>query len=79
MKALGLLLSALLLTASIASFAQPDTCKIGVFINSIYDINIGENCFTSNFWIWMLYKDSTLDFKDDIDFMSTKKIGRAHV
>ena len=73
MKALGLLLSALLLTASIASFAQPDTCKIGVFINSIYDINIGENCFTSNFWIWMLYKDSTLDFKDDIDFMSTKK------
>jgi len=73
MKALRLLLSALLLIASIASFAQPDTCKIGMFINSIYDINIGEKCFTSNFWIWMLYKDSTWDFKDDIEFMSTQK------
>ena len=73
MKSPGLLLSALLLIASIASSAQPDTCKIGMFINSIDDINIGEKCFTSNFWIWMIYKDSTLDFKNDIEFMSTKK------
>ena len=73
MKALKLFLSALLLIASIASFAQPDTCKIGMFVNSIYDINIGEKCFTSNFWIWLLYKDSTLNFKDDIEFRSTQK------
>ncbi|MFZ4523583.1 MAG: hypothetical protein ACOYNC_17910 [Bacteroidales bacterium] len=73
MKALRLLLlSALLLTSPIASPAQPDTCKIGIFINSVYDINIGEKCFTSNFWIWMLSKDSTLDFNDDIEFRSTK-------
>jgi hypothetical protein len=78
MKLKRLLTLLLLVFCAGASSAQPDTCKIGIYVKSFYDLNIGDKSCTSNFWIWMLYRDSTLDFKDKIEFPLTKKTEVLH-
>lgn len=55
-------------------FAQkaPDTCKVGVYITSLYDFKIKEGSFTTIFWLWRVYKNDSLEFQQDFDIVNTK-------
>lgn len=62
---LALLLSPLFLSAQADSVAveekpHKDTVKVGIFITSIYSLGFAENDFGIDFWVWYIYKDSTL-------------------
>jgi hypothetical protein len=38
-----------------------DTVKVGIFITSIYSLGFAENDFGIDFWVWYIYKDSTIN------------------
>ena len=72
MKKIKYFASVLFFTILSTLHSQPDTCKIGIFINSIYDLSFVEKSFTSNFWLWMNCNNKSLNLKDNIDFPFTK-------
>jgi hypothetical protein len=71
MKGRTLLVVALLCLAHISP-AQKDTCKIGLYVNSIYDFRLDEKSFMADFWMWMIYKNDSLKFQDNIEVKNSK-------
>jgi hypothetical protein len=55
-----------------SAYAQPSYVKVGVFINSLYDFDIAENSFKTDFWAWCVYSDTTLDMEHMVEFPNTK-------
>jgi len=62
----------LLLAKTIHS--QPDTVKIGAFVNDIYDINLSEKSFSTQFWVWFNYRDSSLHPLETVEFPNAKSV-----
>ena len=54
--------------------AQPDTVKIGVFINDIYDINLSEKSFSTEFWVWFNYRDTSLHPLETLEIPNAKEV-----
>ena len=52
----------------------PDTVKIGCYVISLHDINFHDEEYTARFWIWMVYKDKSINFKEDIEVPNAKSI-----
>jgi hypothetical protein len=71
MKSRILFLIALLCTCILSS-AQKDTCKIGLYINSIYDFRLDEKSFMADFWMWMIYKNDNINFENNIEIRNSK-------
>jgi hypothetical protein len=68
------LLVALLLLPTVFCFAQKDTCKVGLYINSLYDLRLEDKTFKTDFWLWMTYKDDSLHFDDAIELTNSKSV-----
>jgi hypothetical protein len=49
-----------------------DTCKLGIFINSLYDFNIRDKSYAANFWIWRQYKNDSLSFEKNTEIVNAK-------
>jgi hypothetical protein len=56
---LKVLVLACLYFPSLDSWSQKDTIRIGVFIESLYDINFALYAFNTNFWMWSVAKGDT--------------------
>lgn len=54
--------------------AQPDTVKIGVFVNDIYDINLSEKSFSTQFWVWFNFRNPELKPLETLEFSNSKSI-----
>lgn len=54
----------------------PDTALVGIYINSIHDIDFKLKEFTVSFWLWIKYKKSR-DKKNDLDFVNNLEIPHA--
>jgi hypothetical protein len=54
--------------------AQRDSCKVGVYINSLTDFNISDKSFTSDFWIWFNYTNDSLIINDAIEIPGSKSV-----
>lgn len=52
--------------------AQRDTCKIGIYVTSLYDFKIKEKSFTTIFWMWRVYKNNELDFRNTTEVVNSK-------
>ncbi len=64
-----------LLTVSIAcenSFSAEDTCKVGIYFNSLTDFNISDQSFSADFWLWFNYKNDSLQFNDAVEVTNSK-------
>ncbi len=61
-----------LLFFSNISFAQKDTCKIGMYVLSLSDFKIDDQSFKADFWIWFIYDNDSLVMKDAIEIMNAK-------
>ncbi len=53
-------------------FAQ-DTCKVGIFITDIYDLNLAQKSFNAKFWLWGLYKKDSLKILDNMELVEAKE------
>lgn len=50
----------------------PDTCKLGVYITSVYDLNMAEASFKADFWMWFNYSDTTMGYENTTEVMNSK-------
>lgn len=50
----------LLILGSACLFARPDTVKVGAFITNLYDIDLADRSFHTDFWVWFVYDDPEL-------------------
>jgi hypothetical protein len=59
---------------SFKSQAQKDTITIGAYVNSLYDFNLTDNSYKSEFWLWMKYNSrNNLDsIQNQLEFINAK-------
>lgn len=63
---LALVLPALALRAG-------DTCKLGIYVLSLYDFKVKEKSFNTNFWMWRVYRQkSGFDFEKTTEIVNAK-------
>lgn len=72
------LLLALLLFVSGITMAQKDTCKLGLYINSVYDFDLEDKSFMADFWVWMNYKNDSLKFDEALELPNSKATDFSH-
>lgn len=60
-----------------AGTAQPDTVKIGVFVNDIYDVNLSEKSFSAQFWVWFNYGNPELKPLETLEIPNAKEVDYA--
>ncbi len=63
----------LALSYSYEAIGQPDTVRIGLYLNDIYDVNLSEKSFSAQFWVWLNYQDSTLRPEETLEFPNAKE------
>ncbi len=63
------------------SFAKeikhPDTVSVGVYINSIHDIDFKEKQYTVNLWLWLKYKNADFDFSKYLEVPMAKEVDKS--
>lgn len=55
-------------------FSQPDTVRIGAFVQDIYDINLSEKSFSTQFWVWFNYKNLEIDPLESLEVTNAKEV-----
>ena len=60
------------------TIAQKDTCKLGLYLNSVYDFNLEDKSFMADFWLWMNYKNDSLNFSDAVEMPDSKSADFSH-
>lgn len=64
----------LLLSQKFASAKAPDTVRVGIYITSIHNIDFKEKEFTTNFWLWMKYKNQDFNFAENLEIPQAKTV-----
>lgn len=67
------LLIGLFLFSVVFSSAQKDTCKLGLYLNSVYDFDMEKKSFMADFWMWVNYKNDSLRFGEAIEVPNSKE------
>jgi len=62
----------ILLIASGISRSADDTCKVGIYFNSLTDFNISDQSFSADFWMWFNYRNDSLQFNDALEVTNSK-------
>jgi len=58
---------------------KPDTVLVGIYINSIHDIDFKQNEFSVNFWLWLKYKNLDFDFSKNLEIPNSKTFEKSYV
>lgn len=53
-------------------YSAEDTCKVGIYFNSLTDFNISDQSFSADFWMWFNYKNDSLQFNDAVEVTNSK-------
>ncbi|MCC6723902.1 MAG: hypothetical protein IT258_05290 [Saprospiraceae bacterium] len=54
-------------------FGQKDTAMVGLYITNLYDFNIGDGCYTAEFWTWTIYQNDSLNFEETQEVTHSKR------
>jgi hypothetical protein len=68
------LLALAFLCIKLTTSAQKDTCKVGIYINSVYDFRLDEKSFMADFWMWMIYKNDSINFENNMEVRNSKTV-----
>ncbi|HEY0030824.1 MAG TPA: hypothetical protein VGC65_08720 [Bacteroidia bacterium] len=64
-----------------SSFAKAtkaaDTVTVGVYINSIHDIDFSNKEYTINLWLWLKYKNPDFDFSKYLEVPMAKTVDKS--
>lgn len=69
-------ISAVLLCTAVTG--QKDTCRVGVYINNIYDFKVDDKSFMAEFWMWFNYSNDSLKFENAADIPNSKSVDFSH-
>ena len=53
-----------------------DTVKVGIYVTSIYSLGFAENDFGIDYWVWYIYKDSTLAPLETTEIVNSESVSR---
>jgi len=53
--------------------AQADTAKVGIFILSIYNLDLNDRSFSTDFWLWVNHKMDSISFENSIEIPNAKE------
>lgn len=71
----------ILLFISYFSFSKaahhPDTVTVGVYINSIHDIDFKEKQYTISLWVWLKYRNHAFDFSKYLEVPMAKTVDKS--
>ena len=73
----GLLLLSLGLVR--AQETPPDTVTVGIYITSIHDIDFKNKEYSTNFWLWLKYKNKNFDFYNNLEIPQAKSVTKSFV
>ena len=73
-----LLVALFLMFCCASSFSQKDTCKIGIYVNSIYDFKLDDKSYMADFWVWVNYKNDSLKFDNIVEITNSKSADFSH-
>lgn len=78
MKKLFFLLSSFIFYSSFAKAANaPDTVTVGVYVNSVHDIDFKEKQYTISLWLWLKYKNQDFDFSKYLEVPMAKSVDKS--
>ena len=60
-----------------AQRTPPDTVRVGIYINSIHDIDFKQKEYTITFWLWLKYKNKDFDFMQNLEIPQAKSVTRS--
>jgi hypothetical protein len=55
----------------------PDTVTVGVYINSVHDIDFKNKEYTINMWLWLKYKNPDFDFSKYLEVPMAKTVDKS--
>lgn len=61
-----------LISKSFAQDKKPDTVSVGIYVNSIHDIDFRQKEYTANLWLWLKYKNKEFDFEKTLEIPQAK-------
>lgn len=62
----------LMLFPAFQVFGQ-DTVSIGMYFNSVYDLDLADKSFTADFWIWYNYRNDSLSPLESVEISNAKE------
>ena len=62
---------------TMTTVVQPDTVSVGVYINSIHDIDFRNKQYTINLWLWLKYKTPDFDFSKYLEVPMAKSVDKS--
>ena len=78
MKKLLIILFLFVFQTSFSKEAKyPDTVSVGVYINSIHDIDFREKQYTINLWLWLKYRNPDFDFSKYLEVPMAKEVDKS--
>ncbi|MBP9933172.1 MAG: hypothetical protein KBF25_05730 [Chitinophagaceae bacterium] len=77
MQKLFLLLSLFIFCSLVKAANTPDTVVVGVYINSVHDIDFKEKQYTINLWLWLKYKNPDFDFSKYLEVPLAKSVDKS--
>jgi hypothetical protein len=54
-----------------------DTVSVGIYINSIHDIDFKDKQYTINLWLWLKYKNPDFDFSKYLEVPMAKTVDKS--
>jgi hypothetical protein len=73
MKKFFTLIAAVTLFFNAAGAQEKDTCKIGIYVTSIFDFSLSEKAYSVDFWMWFNYKNDSLDMLGSTEIVNAKE------
>lgn len=68
----------IVLFTGISARAQKDTCRVGLYINSVYDFKLDDKSYMADFWMWLNYKNDSLQFENVAEITNSKSADFSH-
>jgi hypothetical protein len=60
-----------------AQETAPDTVYTGIYVTSVHDIDFKQKEYTSNFWLWLKYKNRKFDFLQNLEIPQAKNFTKS--
>lgn len=56
---------------------KPDTVTVGIYVNSVHDIDFKEKQYTISMWLWLKYKNQEFDFSKYLEVPMAKTVDKS--
>lgn len=60
-----------------AKESTPDTVSVGVYVNSVHNIDFKNKEYTINLWLWLKYRNPEFDFSRYLEVPMAKEVDKS--